>query len=279
MKYAGKPFVIMLGAILLSQTSWGDLLDISATVKECFLPNNESMASLAASSTTKTETEMNQVINASIVVSNGYQIQYPVHGIIEVNNGIISKIYTEAFQPVIDLSSIPTNSGPSTNLHYVKHIRNGNREFVMFDSPKFEGGMRKLIYEEVKQDQFAFSSPLSNWFNEYDRSRKLITMKNTVGTSIEDHGNFVVFKGPQPYGSTITMDKAENWLETSFGLRVEMNPTYKIPSYVNLYLKNNYSYECKFDSISVYTGDVNVFTIPDDKTINRFNTDTNEEIK
>lgn len=264
--------------LTLNAMAFGEILDISATMKEWILPNNSSSVSMAANPSITDQTMMNQVVNAAIVSQKGYTLQYPLHLVIEVRNGKVDRFFMETLQPIINNLTTPSTDGPSTMLVMMKHIRNGNREYGYLGFPDYAGGVRQMIYEDTDLNRLAAPTPMNIWYAANEMAKNLLALKDSSQSIVEDHESYFVVKRNLEDDDPVLIDKQMKWVKSK-NLQVEFDHNYNIPATLHMAVPGEIEKEFHIDSIQLYQGDESIFSIPEDQSIQRYNGKTQELIK
>lgn len=266
-------FILVLNAV-----AHGVILDISATIKEHTLPNNQMDMAIASGPNITDQTMAIQAINAAVVVDKGFTVQFPVHIILDVEDGVVNRFYMETLEPRRDYRTLPTADGPSTSLVSIKHVKANTQEYLYVSFPGFANGPIEMVYENADSTNLAFPSPMNVFFTHNTVTQKYLSMKMDPDRILKDMGDSVLVKHGSNPEETVFVDKQNRWWETEME-HVEVNPLYKIPSTIHVFPYNQFEREFKIESISIFKGDEGILDIPTDSALPHFDAKTNELLK
>ncbi|MDX9755069.1 MAG: hypothetical protein RBU29_13980 [bacterium] len=264
-----KTVAISLFFLFISSYGHAEILDISASYSQWVKPFNHYFEARAAAIDVKDETSMHRAVNAAIVSNEGFHLQYPLHFILDVEDGTTNRFYLEASIPVPSGLSIPEEPFRQPPVHRflaLQQIRSGTCEYINFDYPSFDNPRWQVNYINILPQKLVFPSPLNEWYSLHFLSQQVFANLDRIENRLKDNETYIVARPIPPLKDSVLIDKKRAWWETQ-GIRVEYHPIHKIPTYIHLQHPDQLEVEFRIESIDPSPQKETFLRIPDEPGI------------
>jgi hypothetical protein len=268
-----KTATISLVFLIFSSCGCAEILDISASYSQWVKPFNHYFEAQAAAIDVRDETSMHRAVNAAIISNEGFRLHYPVHFILDVEDGTINRFFLDASIPVPSGLSIPDEpfrQPPVRKFLSVQQIRSGTCEYINFNYPSFDYPRWQVNYIYTIPQKLVFPSPLNEWYTLHFLSQKVFACLDTQKNTLKDNDTYIVARHIPPLKDSVLIDKKRVWWETQ-GIRVEYHPTYKIPTYIHLQHPDQLDVEFRIESIDPSPQKESYLHIPENPNIPTYN--------